>query len=30
MRFVAGMIGVVDEGAGVLLPQFGWAITFDR
>jgi hypothetical protein len=30
MRFVAGMFGVVEDAAGVLSPEFGWAITYDR
>jgi hypothetical protein len=29
MRFVAGMFGVVEDAAGVLAPEFGWAITYD-
>jgi hypothetical protein len=28
MRFVAGMFGVVEDAAGVLSPEFGWAITY--
>ena len=30
MRFVAGMFGVVEDTAGMLAPEFGWAITYDR
>jgi len=30
MRFVAGMFGVVENAAGVLSPEFGWAITYDQ
>lgn len=29
MRFVAGMFGVVEDAAGVLSPEFGWAVTHD-
>jgi len=29
MRFVAGMFGVVENGRGVLSPEFGWAVTYD-
>jgi hypothetical protein len=28
MRFIAGMFGVVEDAAGVLAPEFGWAITY--
>jgi len=30
MRFVAGMFGVIEDAVGALLPEFGWAITYDR
>lgn len=30
MRFVAGLFGVVEDSAGTLAPEFGWAITYDR
>lgn len=30
LRFVAGMFGVVEDAAGVLSPELGWAITYDR
>jgi hypothetical protein len=29
MRFIAGMFGVVESSAGVLTPEFGWAIVYD-
>ncbi|MEZ4398739.1 MAG: DUF4419 domain-containing protein [Kofleriaceae bacterium] len=29
MRFVAGLFGVVEDRAGVLSPEFGWAVTYD-
>lgn len=28
LRFVGGMFGVVEDAAGVLAPEFGWAITY--
>jgi len=28
LRFVGGMFGVVEDAAGVLSPEFGWAITY--
>jgi Domain of unknown function (DUF4419) len=30
MRFVGGMFGVTEDAAGVLSPEFGWAITYER
>lgn len=30
VHFVAGMFGVVEDDDGVLSPEFGWAITYDR
>jgi hypothetical protein len=30
IRFVAGLFGVIEDDAGVLSPEFGWAITYDR
>jgi hypothetical protein len=30
LRFVAGMFGVVEDAAGTLSPEFGWAITYAR
>jgi hypothetical protein len=30
MRFVAGLFGVVEDGAGVLSPEFGWAVVYDK
>lgn len=30
MRFIAGMFGVVEDTAGILSPEFGWAITYDK
>jgi hypothetical protein len=29
MRFIAGMFSVVQDAAGVLAPEFGWAVTYD-
>jgi hypothetical protein len=29
LRFVGGMFGVVEDAAGTLSPEFGWAITYD-
>lgn len=29
MRFVGGMFGVIEDRAGCLAPEFGWAITYD-
>lgn len=29
MRFIAGMFGVVEDAAGVLSAEFGWAVTYD-
>lgn len=28
MRFIAGMFGVVEDEAGTLAPEFGWAVTY--
>ena len=28
MRFVAGMFGVIEDTAGILSPEFGWAVTY--
>lgn len=28
MRFIAGLFGVVEDAAGVLAPEFGWAVTY--
>jgi uncharacterized protein DUF4419 len=29
MRFIAGMFGVVEDDAGALAPEFGWAVVYD-
>ena len=28
MRFIAGMFGVVEDAAGALAPEFGWAVVY--
>ena len=30
MRFVGGMFGVIESADGVLSPEFGWAVVYDR
>lgn len=27
-RFIAGMFGVIEDAAGALAPEFGWAVVY--